>query len=395
MERIRVGLIGVSGYAKTHLEAIDYCCKKGICELAAVVIKPDTDYSSYAGMFRSRDIRVYRGYEEMFSAESGKIDIIGIPTGIGFHKEHAVAALDSGFHALCEKPAAGTIAEAMEMKAARDRSKKILAIGYQYLVSPAIRAIKEYSVSRKLGRVLFVRTFASGMRDAAYYTRNDWAGKIGCNGKMYYDSPMQNAFAHYLMNMLYVSSDQENASARIRSVLMENYRAKPIECADTQSLSIETGESVPVYFVATHACEHNESFMEVVYQGGRVEWTPQKTSVYETRQTGELLLAAIENNGVPNNIRIYEDTIEAILGLHEPAATIENAMQQTIAIELGFRSSAGAYQIPSGFVVSSEATGYGAVIRDIVPVMKSAFSARKNFSALGIPWAKESTLIYA
>lgn len=402
MASVRIGIIGVAGHAKQHLLAIDYLAEKGMGELAAAVIKPDADFAEYADVFRAKGVRIYREYQEMFAAESGALDLIAVPTGIAFHEEHSIAALNAGFHVLCEKPVAGTVAEAMNMKAAAERTGKMLAIGYQYITSPMVQRVKEYTMNGSLGRLLSARTIAYGPRDAVYYTRNGWAGKMRFLGKTICDSPMQNAFAHYLMNMLYAASPEAGKSALVSLVAMENYRAKQIESADTQSMSVATHEGVPIFFVSSHACENGRNYTEYRYARGRIEWTPSKTTVFGSDGG---VIETVDNGDIPIQTRVFIDAVEAIRDHRPPACSIESAMQQTIAIENGFISSGGVHPVSADHIAVSEklkrpegmtddeAARYNAVIRDIETSMRSSFDSGKGFSASGLPWAKQSKTI--
>ncbi|MBI4978181.1 MAG: Gfo/Idh/MocA family oxidoreductase [Spirochaetes bacterium] len=405
MDMIQIGIIGVSGHAKEHLRAIAYCEEQKLCRLAAAVIKPDADYKEYADGFRAKGVRVYREYAEMFTAERGTIDLIAIPTGIAFHEEHSVAALESGFNVLCEKPVAGTVAEAVHMKTAAEQTGKMLAIGYQYISSPMVQRVKQYTVNGTLGRMLSARTMAFGARDAIYYTRNAWAGKLSHLGKTIYDSPIQNAFAHFLMNMLYVASAVPGEGARVASVLMENYHAKDIESADTQSLLVTTSEQIPLCFLATHACEHHESVTEYHYEHGRIVWTPARTDVYTRNGNEEKLVDTLDNGNIPIQTLVFIDALNAIRNSCKPACTISTAMQQTIAIEHGFASSGGVKAIDKKYTSQShrlkrpeglsdtDAARYNTVINDIVPAMKNAFAADETFSDAQLPWAVPGKVI--
>jgi predicted dehydrogenase len=402
---IRIGIIGVSGFAKEHLKAIDECASTGRCRLAAAVMKPDADYAAFADGFRARGISVYREYQEMFAAERGRIDLVTIPTGIAFHEEHSVAALEAGFHVLCEKPATGSIAEAMNMKAAAERTGKMLAIAYQHLCSPMVQRVKKHTVDGTFGRMLSARTLAFGARDAVYYTRNGWAGKLFHLGKSIYDSPMQNAFAHYLVNMFYCASPEPEKCAQVTSVAMENYRAKGIESADTQWLELTTAEQVPIHFIASHACENTELLTEFCYERGRIEWTWSKTTVYAQDGAGETVVETFDNGSVPIETCVFIDAIEAIRAKRQPACPIAGAMQHTIAIEKGFLSSGGVHPIDRDLLAVSETQGrpdgmdadeaapYNVVIPGIEKIMRELFKADMGFAAAHLPWAKKPRTI--
>ena len=76
------------------------------------------------------DAKVYTDYRELMKDPT--IDAVHVLTPNNAHCEITVAALEAGKHVLCEKPMAATAAEALKMIEARDRTGKMLTIGYQY-----------------------------------------------------------------------------------------------------------------------------------------------------------------------------------------------------------------------------------------------------------------------
>ena len=127
MNKIRIGVVGCGGIANgKHLpaekrnpasELVAFC---DIIEERAVRAKEK---------YGTEDSAVYTDYKEMLKDKS--IDAVLVCTPNCSHCEITVAALDAGKHVLCEKPMAMNYAEAKQMLAARDRSGKVLTIGYQ------------------------------------------------------------------------------------------------------------------------------------------------------------------------------------------------------------------------------------------------------------------------
>ena len=76
------------------------------------------------------DAKVYTDYRELLADPA--IDAVHVLTPNISHCEITVAALEAGKHVLCEKPMAATEADAIKMIEARDRTGKMLTIGYQY-----------------------------------------------------------------------------------------------------------------------------------------------------------------------------------------------------------------------------------------------------------------------
>ncbi|WP_120522292.1 Gfo/Idh/MocA family protein [Arthrobacter celericrescens] len=90
-------------------------------------------------------------------AEADDIDVVSVVIANSLHREVVEGLLDAGKHVLCEKPLSDSIADAEAMltaaRAAEERG--VLArIGYTYLRSPAIAAIRKLIDDGTLGRPL-------------------------------------------------------------------------------------------------------------------------------------------------------------------------------------------------------------------------------------------------
>lgn len=70
-----------------------------------------------------------------------------------YHASQAIEAMEAGLHVLCEKPMAGTVAEAEAMLEASRRTEKLLAIGLFRRFFPSSRAIGDFIRSEALGRL--------------------------------------------------------------------------------------------------------------------------------------------------------------------------------------------------------------------------------------------------
>jgi predicted dehydrogenase len=96
-----------------------------------------------------------------------EIQLVDIGTPNHLHKEMAVAALEAGKHVACEKPLAGTLADARDMLAAAKKAKKCRTfVWYNYRRCPAVALAHQLTRDGKLGRIYHVR---------AHYLQ-DWGG---------------------------------------------------------------------------------------------------------------------------------------------------------------------------------------------------------------------------
>jgi predicted dehydrogenase len=187
---------------------------------------------------------------------SAPVDLLMIATPIHQHAPQTCYALGQGASVLCEKPLAGTLEDALRMlKCQREASpRQFVGIGYQWSYSQAVQGLKRDVMAGVLGRPVRLRALALFPRPLAYFRRNDWAGRVTTDGGAgVLDSPVNNATAHYLHNMLYVLGETRETSATPAWVQAELYRANAIENYDTAAVRCVTEGGAEVLFYTTLA----------------------------------------------------------------------------------------------------------------------------------------------
>ena len=111
--------------------------------------------------------RVTADLDEAVADES--VDLVDVVTPNYLHAEHSIAALEAGKHVACEKPLAGTLADARAMRDAARRAKRrgiSTFVWYNYRRCPAVAFARALIAGGKLGRIYQVR--------ACYL--QDWGG---------------------------------------------------------------------------------------------------------------------------------------------------------------------------------------------------------------------------
>jgi predicted dehydrogenase len=94
------------------------------------------------------------------AVESDAIGLVDVGTPNHLHKEMTIAALEAGKHVACEKPLAGTLADAREMLNAAKKAKKCKTfVWYNYRRVPAVALAYQLARAGKLGRIFHVRAF--------------------------------------------------------------------------------------------------------------------------------------------------------------------------------------------------------------------------------------------
>src|SRR4051812_14763778 len=278
--RPRVALIGVSGYARIYLALAQAAQARGELDLCAAVIINPQEVPTVEAELRARGCSIYRDYEEMLRAEAGRLDLCLIPTGIPWHARMTLAALRAGANVLVEKPLAGSLAEVAAIRAAERETGRFVAVGFQDIYSPVNRWLKDQICGGAIGPIHTVRFIGLWPRPAAYFTRNPWAGRLHADGTQVLDSPLNNAFAHFVNLSLYFAGRTRDGAAEVRVEEAELLRAHAIESFDTSVVKARSPEGIAFWFGATHTCrEVCEPEIYIEGRTGRVEWKHERSCI--------------------------------------------------------------------------------------------------------------------
>jgi predicted dehydrogenase len=142
--------------------------------------------------------RVYPTLDTMIAGEQllpadQRIDAVAIVTPNYLHAPMAIAALDAGFHVLCEKPMAMNVAEAEAIAAAVSGSGRQFALAFTYAAYPLIEEARLRVARGDLGTIRLVQVEylqgwlsqsidRDGNKQAEWRTDPARAGAGGCLG---------------------------------------------------------------------------------------------------------------------------------------------------------------------------------------------------------------------
>jgi predicted dehydrogenase len=293
---VMIGLAGIGGYGEFYARALlEGATRHRACFAAAV--DPAPERSSLRSAIEAAGVPIYRSLDELYARQTP--DLLVLATPIPLHAPQACLALAKGSNVLCEKPVAATVQEALAMREAEQRSGgRFLAVGFQWSFSEAVQALKADIRAGALGRPLRLKTMVQWPRASAYYARNRWAGRIrDDSGAWVWDSPVSNATAHYLHNMLYLLGSETPLSAALQSVASECYRANPIENFDTAAVRMVTATGVEILFLTTHACPDGLGPVSIFeFENAVVTYSHNLDETFEARFAD----GRIRNYGNPN-----------------------------------------------------------------------------------------------
>jgi predicted dehydrogenase len=253
---VKVALVGIAGYGDAYLTAL-FNQKQhsgGDCQFELVgAVDPMPHRCRHLDELRARKIPIYPDLPTLYSHD--KPHLVMMATPIHLHATHTCWCLEQGSNVLCEKPLAATVRDARKMVATeRLTSGRFVAIGYQWSYSKAVQSLKRDVMAGVFGAPKRLKSVVFFPRGLDYFARNDWAGRIKTDsGEPVFDSPANNAAAHYLHNMFYLLGPTRETSAMPTSVQAELYRANQIENYDTAIIRCVTDVGAELLFYTSHA----------------------------------------------------------------------------------------------------------------------------------------------
>ena len=186
-------LIGCGRIAARHAENISKVGRlQAVCDV--VPQRAETFSKAYAAI-------AYTSIDALLEKEAG-VDVVSICTPNGFHAEHAIKALRSGKHVLCEKPMCLTTAAAWQMIDTEKFSGKKLFVVKSTRFNPYLQGLKKKLEAKALGQVYSFQLSCFWNRPSEYYT--DWRGKLFPDGGTLYTQ-----FSHYIDALLWLLGDVE------------------------------------------------------------------------------------------------------------------------------------------------------------------------------------------
>ncbi len=335
MKKVRAALIGAGGYGGVYVSHLGDLAQQGKVDFAAAVIRHPEKIPDTVNRLKGFGTAIYPSSEAMYAAEKGRLDLVCIPTGIEFHEPMTREALENGANVLVEKPVAGSVAQAQSMMAAASaHPRQFVMVGFQHVAARELQQIKRVLLSGRLGRVKRIRALGIWPRPDSYYARNDWAGKICNHGTQVLDSPINNAFAHYLNIALFLAGDKFEVAATPTAIEAELYRARNIETFDSCAVRLQTDSGVEIVELLTHtALRAHEPEIRIDCEAGSVEW--QQGGVWAIREASQAIL---DGGKTPAPHRsMFEDALARVSDPEVFVCSLPLASMQTRCIEALYR----------------------------------------------------------
>jgi predicted dehydrogenase len=191
---LRMALIGGGGagfIGKVHATAATLD-REAI--LVAGALSSNAERSRQAASeFGIPDDRAYGSWQELLEAENRRpfderVNFVSIATPNFTHCEIACAAMEAGFHVICDKPMTIKLNDAQQMVNTVQQTGRVFALTHNYSGYPLMRQAREMIANGELGEIIAVRAtyvqgWMHGMELGAKLERGAWKSDPGRNGR--------------------------------------------------------------------------------------------------------------------------------------------------------------------------------------------------------------------
>ena len=394
---IRVGIIGLGGFAGSHHAAVQNLEAEGECRLVCTCDPAPDKFADKMKKFQfaERGVKVSAHYCDMLDTHGRDLDMVVIPTPVPLHAEMHQACVERGLPVYLEKPPTLDIAELEAMLAVEARAVRQTQVGFNYIVETVCQTLKRRVLAGEFGPVREVRLLGLWPRAITYYTRAAWAGRLMMNGRLVLDFCMGNALAHYVHNLLFWAGDHSLFSwAEVQAVRSELYRAHAIEGADTVFVEAQLSQGKRFRAAASHACSGSAQTEEWIVcdqatvirtqtQGARIEWHDGRVET----------LAPDTRNLLMENHRAYYDYLRGVTD--RPLTRLADTRPFVQLCDLTFIAAQSIAPVPSVEVTRSRiSTTQAGQSEEYVAIAgieaaARAFITRGQWpSAAGVSWAR-------
>jgi len=384
---LRLGIIGVGGWGRQHVQGFRALQAEGRVRIAAMADVSAEAFHDLAAHPDLKDARCLTDFRELL-AHPG-LDAVVVNAPIPFHREITLAALERDLFILLEKPPVPLLSQLEELIEA-DLYGRVM-VSFQHIYSGLAGKAKSHILRGHIGRLRSVSAIGIWPRPTSYYERAGWAGRLEWEGRPVLDGPCTNAFAHYLNLAFHLCGADADSFATPCRLRGEVYRARPqLSGYDTAFLSGELEGKIAFAVGFTHASSE-----------------PCRVTLRVSGDEGELSFADdCETLRLPDGSELRgDDGLQSMREAFLAFASGDGSQNRTplrasrpfvLANNLMLLSSGGIHAVPEEHVQIVGAAGRTIyAIHDIGTLLKQGTERCLPLGKLGAGWPIDSTSIEA
>ncbi|WP_053202905.1 Gfo/Idh/MocA family protein [Jiangella muralis] len=395
--RPRVALVGLAGYGATHVRTARELQAAGVLEIVAGAdLDPDASRELPEQAEFSTDYRAMLG--------STRPDVTVIATPPHTHAEIAAVAARAGSDILLEKPPLVSRAEHDELARILDRTGIACQVGFQTLVSPAMRELLRLCAAGGIGRLTEVTATGGWVRTSGYYDRAAWAGHRVLGGRVVADGVATNPFAHVVMNVLEIVA-AARPGAEPRWLEAETYRCADIDTDDTACIRLGFDDDVTAVIALTLRAD-TASQPRITVRGSLADVTYTVGSPIEIRahaaDTDPVATPAVlvEEAGAAQGL--LENLVEHRRSSGRVPLLVPLARTAAFTAFLESMMTTAVHRVPASWLRTMPVApgrdrrthdGVRVVLRGVSEAIAESGASGSLFSELGLPWAQPPTRV--
>ncbi|MDZ4720482.1 MAG: Gfo/Idh/MocA family oxidoreductase [Roseiflexaceae bacterium] len=292
-DTINVGVIGVGQIGKQHVA--EYA------EMSDVKIVAVADLNEAEAQRVAAEHGIPHAFGDFRKLLAmPEIDAVDVCLHNNFHAPMTIAALEAGKHVFCEKPMAGTYADALAMFEASKRTGKRLAIQIATLFSPETKAAKRMVDAGTLGKLYYARAVSFRRRGRPFvdgYGTSNFVKKAVATGGALIDSGI-----YQLGQMLYLlgSPDVQSISGSTYQEIDMHAGRRESSNFDVEEMALgfarlAGGVTLDIEVSWAQHYEHSEASKLLGSKGGlRLEPLSFFSTMADTEFSGEFDLKGAE-----------------------------------------------------------------------------------------------------
>jgi UDP-N-acetyl-2-amino-2-deoxyglucuronate dehydrogenase len=293
MKKYNFALVGCGRIAHRHAQQIsNYGVLCAVC---------DTDKAKADNLGNQYSCNIYYNIDELLLNEK-QIDVISICSPNGLHAEHTIKCLKAGFHVLCEKPMAISVADAGQMISESLKADKHLFIVKQNRFNPPVIALKKIIDEGKLGKIYSAQLNCFWNRNEDYYKNSDWKGTLKLDGGTLYTQ-----FSHFIDLLYWLVGDVKKVKGYVGNY---NHQGM-IEFEDTGAVILEfyNGAIGTINYTVNSYIKNMEGSITLFAENGTVKIGGQYLNELEYQNFNNFEIKNLPAGNPPNEYGEYKGSM--------------------------------------------------------------------------------------
>jgi UDP-N-acetyl-2-amino-2-deoxyglucuronate dehydrogenase len=292
MYKIRFAIIGCGRIAERHAVHIHtYGTLVAVCDSNEAKANTLAEKYSADSFFAIEDLL----------AAKREIDVVVICTPNGLHAQHAILALNKGFHVLVEKPMALSTSDCIDMMAAAVKAGKQLFTVVQNRFNPPVTAVKHALEHQAFGKISSIQLTCFWNRTNDYY-KDSWKGTKVMDGGILFTQ-----FSHFIDLLYWFFGDVK----KITAITKNADHSDNIEFEDcgVAILEFENGIIGTINFSVNSFAKNREGSLSILGEKGTVKIGGEYLNTIEYQKFDNYHLTKITETGEANDYGTYKGSM--------------------------------------------------------------------------------------